>query len=259
METTENTSTKFKINIGSIILLSIVVISLGTAAYFYLNRNKQPEETTVQSSQTPADPQDSEAALNAALALAQQQPNVSNLINLGLAYYNNGKFEEAIQINQQVLLLDSNNYLALNNLCATYNNLERYEEAFFWGKRAIAVDAGNQLAKGNTDYAKKQIERIAQLKESVTTNATKYNTLSLGLYHYKRKEFKEAIDVFKKGLKIAPNNATLLNNTCASYCELGEWSKAIPYCEEALKLEPNHKLAKGNLQWAKDRASGKYN
>ena len=38
----------------------------------------------------------------------------------------------------------------------------------------------------------------------------------------------------------------------ACYNQLKKWDKAIDACNKALKINPNHKLANGNLKWAKD-------
>ncbi len=42
-------------------------------------------------------------------------------------------------------------------------------------------------------------------------------------------------------------NANAYNNICTAYNQLHEYTKAIPACQEALKLDPQHLLAKGNL------------
>ena len=54
-----------------------------------------------------------------------------------------------------------------------------------------------------------------------------------------------------KSLQIKPNNAVVLNNLCAAYNDLGKWQDAIQACSKALELEPDFKLAKNNLKWAR--------
>jgi tetratricopeptide (TPR) repeat protein len=40
---------------------------------------------------------------------------------------------------------------------------------------------------------------------------------------------------------------------CAAYNQLKQWDKGIDACQKALKIDPNHKLAKGNLAWAQSQ------
>lgn len=256
-EESKANNTKSSFNFATILLLAIFLLSVAVAVYFVLFSKKNDASSNSQSSAaTQLSPQQQ---LNIALDAAQKQPTVANLINLGLAYFNNGKFVESIAINMQVLQLDSNNAVAYNNICAAYNNLGRYEEAMYFGKRALEKDPHNHLAKNNIAFSEKQIKRITELQQKVAAKATKEEYVELGIYYYKRKEFKQAIEIFEKGLAANPKDLILLNNLCASFCEIKQWDNAMPYCEEALKLQPDYSLAKNNLQWAKDGKAGKYN
>jgi tetratricopeptide (TPR) repeat protein len=256
-EVSQPNNGKSSFNFTTVVLIAIVAVSLAVAAYFVVV--KKNNATVHHQSSAATNQQNPQEQLKLALDAAQKQPNVPNFVNLGLAYFNNGNYIESIAINMQVLQLDSNNAVAFNNICAAYNNLGRYEEAIYFGKKAIEKDAGNQLAKNNIAFAEKQIKRIAELQQKVAAKATKEEYVELGIYYYKRKEFKQAIEVFEKGLVAIPKDLVLLNNMCASYCEIKQWEKAMPYCEEALKLQPDYSLAKNNLQWAKDGKAGKYN
>ncbi|MCS6819357.1 MAG: hypothetical protein NZ522_05345, partial [Chitinophagales bacterium] len=148
---------------------------------------------------------------------------------------------------------------ALNNICAAYNNLYRFEEAKFFCKKALEKDSANQLAKNNLAYAEDQIQRIIALQQKTDQQMTKEDYVQLGIYHYKRREFARAADIFQRGINKFPQDVLLLNNLCASFCELKQWDKALPYCEEAVSLQPDYALARNNLQWARDGKAGKYN
>ncbi|MBX2902415.1 MAG: tetratricopeptide repeat protein [Chitinophagales bacterium] len=243
-------------NFTIVVLLAVVVVSIGIAAFLFIKKSKPESKSTAEATVQQLSPQEQ---LAVAIQAVEKQPNIHNFINLGLAYFNNGKFVESIAVNMQIIQADTNNTVALNNICAAYNNLGHYEEAIYFGKKALEKDTANTLAKNNIAFSEAKIKHIAALQQKVQGNAAKGEFIELGLYYYQRKEFKQAIATFEKGLAQHSKDVLLLNNLCASYCEIKQWEKALPYCEEALKLQPDYNLAKNNLQWAKDGKAGKYN
>ncbi len=243
-------------NLPFILISTIALISLGVGAYFiWKSKSASPNQAIVIEQQQASPKEQLQNALNA----AQKIPTIPNLINLGLAYFNNGMYVEAIAVNSQVLQLDSTNAVAYNNICASYNNLNRYEEAIYFGKSALRYDANNTLANNNIAFSQKRIETISALQQKVKDKPEKKDIVELGLYHYTRKEFEQAINVYETGVANYSGDALLLNNICASYCEIKQWDKAITFGEKALKIQPDFKLAKNNLQWANDGKAGKYN
>lgn len=69
---------------------------------------------------------------------------------------------------------------------------------------------------------------------------------------------KESIDICNKILVLNPNNVDAYNNMCVAYNNLKDWENAILAGKKALAIDPNHQLAKNNLEWAKSHlvASG---
>jgi tetratricopeptide (TPR) repeat protein len=262
METTDNiievdgAEQKPSSNLPLIIIAIVVLLSVAIGGYFiWKNKVGTPKEATVIEQQQ-VSPQEQ---LQNALDAAQKAPTIPNLINLGLAYFNNGKYIEAVAVNMQVLQLDSTNAIVYNNICASYNNLNRYEEAIYFGKAALRFDANNTLAKNNIAFSQKRIETITALQQKVKDKPEKKDVIELGLYYYTRKEFGQAISIYELGIATVGEDALLLNNLCASYCETKQWDRAIVFGEKALKIQPDFTLAKNNLQWAKDGNAGKYN
>ena len=56
----------------------------------------------------------------------------------------------------------------------------------------------------------------------------------------------------KKALTFQPDYAAAYSNMAAAYNQLKQWDNAIDACNKALKIDPQFKLALGNLNWAKD-------
>lgn len=79
--------------------------------------------------------------------------------------------------------------------------------------------------------------------------------LGKGIELYNKQNPKEALEYFVKASQLQPNNAILLNNICASYNGINNFTEAITYCEKALALDPNFELARNNLLFAKSNLS----
>lgn len=184
-------------------------------------------------------------------------PTIPSLINLGLAYFNNGQFVESINTNKRVLELDGTQVVALNNTCAAYNRLDDYFKAQLFCDKALKIDPTSTLAVANMKEAKDREARIKSLLQDEQSHKLAVSeALELGMYFYKIKKFSRAVEIFDKGLALEPRNALLLNNACSSLCEQKLWDEAVVYCERALQVDPNYDLAKGNLAWARNGQAG---
>ncbi|PIE72056.1 MAG: hypothetical protein CSA20_09740 [Deltaproteobacteria bacterium] len=82
------------------------------------------------------------------------------------------------------------------------------------------------------------------LLEYVDSPLIRYN---LGLIAYEGKNYAEAVDQFKQGLIMDPDDQDILFNLALSYKACGEQSTAIEYYKKLLALAPNHIDALFNL------------
>jgi len=48
-----------------------------------------------------------------------------------------------------------------------------------------------------------------------------------------------------------PDNPSVLNNLCVAYGILGKRNEAVAACTRCLEIDPNHRLAKANLNWVR--------
>ncbi|MBW1297139.1 tetratricopeptide repeat protein [Aquimarina litoralis] len=85
----------------------------------------------------------------------EEQPKKENeLIQLGINYMVNKKYNESITINLQVLTINQNNKIAHNNLCYAYGEIGQYEKGIKHCEKAITIDPNFQLAKNNLNALK---------------------------------------------------------------------------------------------------------
>jgi len=139
--------------------------------------------------------------------------------NLGNAYMQNGKYDEAIFEFERTLRLRPNHARAYNNLGKIFVMQGRLAEAITAFKQAVAIKPGNAkaynnlggayLMQGDADSA------IAAIKRSLAINANNGDAHSnLALAYYSKKEyalaFKHYDEALKHGGKVNPQLSQLL-------------------------------------------------
>lgn len=81
---------------------------------------------------------------------------VRNLLNISVAFFENGNQAKSIEFSERVLALDPNNALAYNNLCVAYIALKQIDKAISAAETALRIAPDFQLAKNNLALAKSQ-------------------------------------------------------------------------------------------------------
>ena len=70
----------------------------------------------------------------------------------------------------------------------------------------------------------------------------------MGYCYYKLKEYKKAIDCFKRVLELNPASAIDYANIGSNYRDLGDREEAVRYYRLALELDPTIDFAQENLE-----------
>jgi tetratricopeptide (TPR) repeat protein len=79
--------------------------------------------------------------------------NVKELNRKALAFYKEGKYEEAISLYDKALDIEPSNLHSLNNKALALHELRKYEEAIVWYDRALAIDPNFEIAQENKKLA----------------------------------------------------------------------------------------------------------
>ena len=133
---------------------------------------------------------------------------------------------------------------AYNNLGLAYAEKGRLNEAIMEYKRALALKPG--FAKAHTNlgnaYFKKGMldEAIIEHKKALNINpnlAKAYN--NLGMAYGKMYRLDEAVSKYKKALAINPNFAEAHTNLGNAYLKKGMLNEAIAEHKKALNINPN--------------------
>jgi len=69
--------------------------------------------------------------------------------------------------------------------------------------------------------------------------------------------YDQTIEVYRRALRIKPDDADVYNNLCVSYNMLGRFGEAIETCKQAVRIKPDLAEAYSNLGWTHQKL-GKY-
>lgn len=169
-----------------------------------------------------------------------KNPTPEKFLNLSLLFFQAQQYEKCIETANRALELKNNYPEAYNNIGIAYVNLNEIDKGIEAYQKALELKPDYELAKNNLNQA-------LSLKNKINLTANDYINISLHLYN--NGKYRECIEAAKKSIKIQPT-ADAYNNICTAYNQLKEYDKAIQACSEALKLDANHQLAKGNLTFA---------
>ncbi|HVW16077.1 MAG TPA: tetratricopeptide repeat protein [Mucilaginibacter sp.] len=89
----------------------------------------------------------------------------------------------------------------------------------------------------------------AQLKMRFELNANDY--INFGYLNYRAAEKNLAIDSYKKGLELDPNNLVGLNNLAYQYTLSGEYEQAYELLNKAIEIDPGYSFSYNNLGYLK--------
>lgn len=151
-------------------------------------------------------------AINILEEVISEEPKFLHIKNnLSLAYFMNGEHEKAVKVAQDVLKEDNKNIHAVCNIALFYN-------------------ADNDL--GNYEHA---LERMKKLKP----NMDEYDDLlKMATTFCELGEDKYAYVYLKKTLKIRPFNKKLLHYMAVACFNLGSVNTALEYWGDILKIDP---------------------
>lgn len=184
--------------------------------------------------------------------VAKRPGNANARCDLGLAYFNAGRYTEAIQQDRAALELQPAYPAVLNNLGNALDHAGRASEAIGLYETAIRIEP--EFAAAHYNLAKalvrsgKAPEAIAQFQEAIRIQpdyADGHNDLGEALSGAGR--LPEAIGQFEAALKLRPDFARAhfyLGNTLA---ESGRLPEAIEHYEDALRIQPDMAEANNNL------------
>ncbi len=128
---------------------------------------------------------------------------------MGLAYFQAGRWDDALEPLQKASEQDEANVNVLMTLGHCLLAVKKCAEAADWYRRALAHDAENALAHHN-----------------------------LGLCLFKCGKFEAGLAQYEEAIRFKPDFAMAMHNATLGYIQLGQWGKAREMIDRALKHDP---------------------
>ena len=202
---------------------------------------------------------DSETLWTHALACTEDNTIARN--NLGDAFYQQGRIDEAIVQFQKTLAIEPNNPEANYDLGTAFFLQGRTDEAIAQFQKTLAINSSNVdvhynyadvhnnlgnvfLRQGRMD------EAIAQFQTALAINPQDANTYyNLGNAFRWQGDVNEAIVQFQKALAIKPELAEAHYNLGNAVLQQGRVEEAIVHFQKALAIKSDYMEARNNLAW----------
>ena len=220
-------------------------------------------------------------AIRAEYSQADREVLAGQKLAEGYAFYNQGKYSEAIECYTQALELNQNYAAAYTNRGTAYQKLNDHElaiadytkvielnpnESWAYTIRGFAYDILNDYEHAIADYTKvieidpsntdtycdrgEAYLRLNDYKRAVAdyTRAIELNPrdsyayVKRGVAFYTMKDYESAIVDYTKAIEFNPNEASSYRLRGITYSDLRYYDRAITDYTRAMKLEPNYIL-----------------
>jgi len=205
---------------------------------------------------------DAESALNYALTLDSNQPDVES--KLANCYFRRGKVEQAIQHIEKSMQAEPSNPKWHANHAIYSSSLERFDDAQVSAERAC------ELAPMNADYhanlAKIFIESgegdkaLSSCRKALSLDPDCHPAyISLGTLYFNEKELDTALSMFESAARILPEDVLTDSKLATTYMELDRFQDAIEKLEIICEKKPFWRTAwyqLGMCQYSLDKLSG---
>jgi len=172
---------------------------------------------------------------------------IKNIHNKAIACYKEKKFDQAIQLWQKSLQIDSQEVEVLYSLGIIHFELKKYEESIKYLNDLLELSPGHHKAMliVGTAYIKLRKFDIAEdfIQKSIDIKPDqKLANLNLGAIYSVQKKFDQGIEMFKKVIDSHPNEVRAHLGLAKIYAILGQIEEANQYFKKVVELNPNGQL-----------------
>ena len=195
---------------------------------------------------------------------------VDTLKEVAIDDFKSEQYERAVKHLTVALSLDEKSHNLYSNRCTAYIALEQYDKAMedadecvrlqpAWAKgylrrgsvyfrmgqlekSEVVLKEGLELDPGN-DALKKELEAVMNaIAERMARQRESLEAKERAIEAFNEQNFKGAVDLLKKAIKLDPENHIFYSNRAAAYMALEQYDKALGDADECIRLQP---------QWAK--------
>lgn len=205
------------------------------------------------SSNAPSAPDpDDKADMEQAIQQVTSQSELLRMYRQAVRLHNQGKYDEAIKIERELVEKDPQNGLYCNVFGATLHALGRYDEALEVKQKAVDLEPNNarfQDSLGITLHKMNRFEEAAEAKEKAVSlepdNAAYHHSLSVTLDSAGLLE--ESLVSARKAVDLKPDSALYHNSLGISLHKMGRFEEAAAVTQKAVDMEPDNEEYRKSL------------
>ncbi len=178
--------------------------------------------------------------------------------NLATIYKKLGHTEDAIRHFKKAIQFDPKLIQAYNNLSLCFKEIGEFDQAISIYKKAIKIAPENSLLHQNLGNVYHELSRLNEAIQCYL-DALKFDSHDPGLYanlassYLLLNKYDDAKENLKIALRLDPLSARFNMLFGHAYFMNGQFSKAIYYYEQVIKINPDYDLAYSCLFMAKRR------
>ena len=187
-----------------------------------------------------------------ALAIKQDFADARN--NLGNVYLQQRRLDDAIAQYQKALAIQPDDAKTRNNLGSVLFQQGRLDDAITQYQKALAIHPDFADAENNFGSAllqqRRPDEAIAHFRNALAIQPDFVEaSYNLGLAYSQQDRLDDAIAQYLKALNLQPDYAKVRNNLGLAYSQQGRLDEAIAQYQKALAVQPDYVEVQNNLAW----------
>ena len=168
--------------------------------------------------------------------------------NRGLAWYEKGEYDKALENYNKAIELNPNYAKAYNNCGLVWDEKEEYDKAIENYNKAIELDPNYIDAynnRGNAWYEGGEYDKaLADCDKTIELDPKYSNAYyNRGLLWDEKEEYDKALEDYNKAIELNPNHANAYNNRGSVWGHKKEYDRAIKDFNKSLEIDPDLKPA----------------
>ncbi|MBF0380227.1 MAG: tetratricopeptide repeat protein [Magnetococcales bacterium] len=170
----------------------------------------------------------------------------------GVALFQSGRLEEAMERFERANFLIPNNIEILSNIGAVLQSQGKLDEAIIWYTKAVKINPRFAGGYNNLAYALQQqgkFEKATHYYQKAIEIEPDSKMAHYNLANTLREQGKlsQAIEGYNKALTFDPQNPEIYNNLGIAQKEQLQFEEAILNCQKAIAIDPNYANAYNNI------------
>jgi tetratricopeptide (TPR) repeat protein len=175
-------------------------------------------------------------------------PELEDELGMGNDLYEQGQYQEAIAVYEQMLVDHPDAYIVNLNIGNAYFQMEEYDTAFTYYQNVLDADPDNVRAKLQIGNALANQGKNAEALEwynkinfqEIDDTTVLYN---IGTNYYNQGQYKDALKYYERTLELDENFLDAVYQAGLANLSLGKNQEAIQYFELYLEKDPDSQRA----------------